>query len=67
MVLTNGHCIAFRLLAAPSTTITSLSCDGNSCLQKPAVWAKLLSTTAQATSSMVSLSIDAPLRTLIAL
>ncbi|CDI98134.1 tonsoku protein [Echinococcus multilocularis] len=50
-----------RLLAAPSTTLTSLLCDGNSCLQKPAVWAELLSTTAQATSATVSLSIDIPL------
>ncbi|KAL5108944.1 Tonsoku-like protein [Taenia crassiceps] len=60
--LTEGCLINFqRLLAAPSTTITSLLCDGNSCLQKPAVWANLLSTTAQATSAMVSLSIDVPL------
>ncbi|EUB60964.1 NF-kappa-B inhibitor-like protein 2 [Echinococcus granulosus] len=61
VILTDGHFPVFRLLAAPSTTLTSLLCDGNSCLQEPAVWADLLSTTAQATSATVSLSIDIPL------
>ena len=56
--------LCFRLLAAPSTTLQSLLCDENPRLRQPSVWAKVLSTSAQATSALVSLSIDMPLRML---
>ncbi|KAM7535253.1 hypothetical protein Aperf_G00000100172 [Anoplocephala perfoliata] len=50
-----------RLLAAPSTTLTTLYCDCNSQLKMPEVWAKVISTSAQATSALTVLRIDAPL------
>uniref|UniRef100_A0A5K3FCP5 ANK_REP_REGION domain-containing protein n=2 Tax=Mesocestoides corti TaxID=53468 RepID=A0A5K3FCP5_MESCO len=50
-----------RLLAAPSTTLTSLSCDRNPGLRKGTVWANVLSTSGQASSPLVSLCIDIPL------
>nr|CDS30702.1 tonsoku protein [Hymenolepis microstoma] len=60
--LTEGCLTNFqRLLAAPSTTLTTLRCDGNPRLKNPTVWAKLISTSAQATSALTAITIDAPL------
>ncbi|VDK42686.1 unnamed protein product [Dibothriocephalus latus] len=57
-----------RLLAAPSTSLTSLVCDGNSALRsvsalEGSTWSRILTTSAQASSALVNLCIDFPLRT----
>ncbi|BHF73815.1 hypothetical protein SprV_0401689900 [Sparganum proliferum] len=55
-----------RLLAAPSTSLTSLVCDGNPALrsvsaQEGSMWSRILATSAQASSALVNLCIDFPL------
>uniref|UniRef100_A0A0X3Q1G7 Uncharacterized protein n=1 Tax=Schistocephalus solidus TaxID=70667 RepID=A0A0X3Q1G7_SCHSO len=55
-----------RLLAAPSTSLTSLVCDGNSALRsvsalEGSTWSRILATSSQASSALVNLCIDLPL------
>ncbi len=55
--------LLFRLLAAPSTTITGLIIDGNPRLRAArSAWSSILSTASQASSALVTLRIDLPTR-----